>query len=84
MSRRTGAPTVAVMSSLTPRQKHIADLALLGLTNGEIASALKVAPADVLAELEALYRQLSGSEPNGARLPSEPARRAVRPEGANQ
>lgn len=44
------------MSSLTPRQKQIADLALLGLTNGEIAGALKVTPADVLAELETLYR----------------------------
>jgi FixJ family two-component response regulator len=49
------------MRPLTPRQTQIADLALLGLTNAEIASALKVAPADVLAELEALYRNGGGS-----------------------
>jgi DNA-binding NarL/FixJ family response regulator len=71
------------MTSWTPRQTQIADLAALGLTNGEIASALKVTPAAVLAELEALYRDLGGSGPSSARLPSDPASRAVRPEGAN-
>jgi DNA-binding NarL/FixJ family response regulator len=70
------------MTSWTPRQKQIANLAALGLTNGEIASALKVTPAAVLAELEALYRDLGGSGPSSA-LPSDSANLAMRPEGAN-
>lgn len=69
------------MRSLTPRQKEIAGLAMLGLTNAEIATALTVTPADVLAELEALHRAQRDVAPSGSRLPSDPGRRPARLEG---
>lgn len=72
------------MSSLTPRQRRIAELAVVGLSNGEIATALRVTPAVVLAELEALFRQLEGATPDGARPHLDRSDRSERPEGAHQ
>jgi DNA-binding NarL/FixJ family response regulator len=62
---------------LTQRQTEIAELAALGLRNGEIASQLGVGLATVRADLEALHRQLESEGP----APPAPPLRPTRDEG---
>lgn len=66
MSRAPGWPSVGRVSPLTQRQSQIAELASLGLRNGEIAVQLGIAHAVVRDELEALYRQLDADGPRRA------------------
>lgn len=55
------------MNALTPRQNQIAELAALGVSNGDIASKLGVTSAVVRAELEALYRKLGDGRPHNGK-----------------
>lgn len=46
------------VASLSPRQREVLELVALGLTNGEIASRLRVSIHAVKFHLAAVYREL--------------------------
>jgi DNA-binding CsgD family transcriptional regulator len=53
--------TLTALSHLTPMQRKVAEQASTGLTVGEIAKALTVAPETVRTHLREIYRRLSVS-----------------------
>jgi DNA-binding CsgD family transcriptional regulator len=61
----SGRPPSSRDLHVTPRQQQILDLAVLGLTDKEIATDLSVAVSTIRTHLERLYRE------NGLRNKSE-------------
>ena len=64
---------------MTERQRQIAQLAALGVTNAEIAIALGLTAAGVQAELEAFYREPDGGDRRDGGEPRlDPTERSVK------